>query len=64
MTLNVDLMKSPNSTTVIEVKEIIHDTVVKALDSVITLNDLLMTSPHFTTVVEIKGNIHDTIIMI
>ena len=36
------------------VKEIIHDTVRKAFDSVITLNDILMTSSNRTTVVEVK----------
>ena len=51
-------------TTVVEVKENVHDTVIKAFDSVIKLNDIFMTSEHFATVVEVKENIRDTIIMV
>lgn len=37
-------MISPNCATLVEVKKIIHDTVTKELNSVITLNDALMTN--------------------
>ena len=62
--LNDFFMTSLNSTTVVEIKEMIHDTVRKSFDTVITLNDILMTSPNCTTVVEVKENINDTIIMV
>lgn len=55
-------MKSPNCTTIVEIKRIIHDTVLKSFDSAIKLNDNLMTSLNFTT--EVKKNIPDTIIMV
>ena len=57
-------MKSPNCTTVIEIKGIIHDTTLKSFDNVIKLNDILMTSPNYTIVVEVKENIHDTVLMV
>lgn len=51
--------------TVVEVKEIIRDTVTKAIcnnhNDVIKPNDILMSGPNFTTVVEVKKNIHRTI---
>lgn len=45
-----------NCSTVIEVKDTIHDTVRKAFDSIIILNDNLMTGPNSTTAVEVNGN--------
>ena len=56
-------MKWQHCTTEVEINGIIHDTVIKSFDSVITLNDILMTSPNCTTVVEMKKNIPDTIIL-
>ncbi len=55
-------MKSSDCTTVLEVKESIHDTVVNSCDSVITLNDILMKSSKYTTLLEVKKNIHDTVV--
>ena len=54
-------MKSPNCTTVVEVKGIIHDPIIKSFDSVIKLNGIFMTSLTFSTVVEVKEIIHDTV---
>lgn len=45
-------MKSPNGTIVVQVKEMIHDIVLKAFDSVVTLNDIFMTSPNCITELE------------
>ena len=56
-------MVSQNDTILVAVREIIHDTVIKAFDSVIKLNDILMTGPKWITVVDIQENIHDTVII-
>ena len=54
-------MKSPNCTTVVEVKGIIHDPIIKSFDSVIQLNYIFLTSPNCSTVVEVKEMIPDTV---
>ena len=50
-----------NGTTVVGVKGIIHDTVIKSFDSVIQLNYIFLTSPNCSTVVEVKEMIPDTV---
>ena len=55
-------MTSPNG--IVEVQDIIHDTLSKALGSEIKLNNIFVTSPKCTTLLEVKQNIHDTLIMV
>lgn len=49
-------IRNPNSTIVVEIKEIIHSTVLKSFDSAIKLNEILMTSLNYTTIAEVKKN--------
>ena len=47
----------PSGSTLVEVKGIIHDTIIKAFDSIIILNGIFMTSPKCTIVVKDQGKI-------
>ncbi len=57
-------MTGPYCTTGLEIKENIHDAVIKSLDNLITPNDVFMTSSNCTTVLEVKEIIHDAVITI
>ena len=56
-------MTAPKYTILLDIKENIHDTVIKAFESVISFNIIFMTSPKVQfSVVEIKENIHVSVI--
>ena len=58
------LLKCPNCFTLLEANRIIHEPVVKALDSVITLHDMLLKCPNCFTLLEANRIIHDSIIKV